>query len=459
MSSWTRTIVVPLSIFSAFKPVRQLPPERGIARAVPATDPTRRAGRAPPTQRLAHAGRNFFLGVDWLLQVARALAAAPSARPAPCAQAARVDARALRGQRRPRRDLPADDLHGHRPAAAWATPTTTPEMQLGAEAARRPDDRGGRHAPAAAVLLAGLGHGARARSRWPTRGAGRRDDPAMRARRVALAARQGSAPAGRLERRRSPGVEPGGWFFEYRNGFYPDIDDTAMVLMAPGAHGAGRRVRERAAGRRSAASTGCWRCRTATAAGRRSTATSTTSADQGPVRRPQRDARPELPGHHRPRPRGAGPLRLSRRPPAVDRGARVHLDGRRSRDGCWFGRWGVNYIYGTWQVLRRPAGDRLRHGRTRWSAGRSRWLEGGAASRRRLGRDLPQLRRPDAGRARATPTASQTAWALLGLIAAGEADSAAVARAASTTCVGTQRRRRQLGRGAVHRHRLPEVST
>lgn len=30
----------------------------------------------------------------------------------------------------------------------------------------------------------------------------------------------------------NPGVEPAGWFFEYRNGFYPDTDDTAMVLMA-----------------------------------------------------------------------------------------------------------------------------------------------------------------------------------------------------------------------------------
>ena len=29
----------------------------------------------------------------------------------------------------------------------------------------------------------------------------------------------------------NPHLEPGGWFFEYRNGFYPDTDDTAMVLM------------------------------------------------------------------------------------------------------------------------------------------------------------------------------------------------------------------------------------
>src|SRR5205807_1640017 len=31
--------------------------------------------------------------------------------------------------------------------------------------------------------------------------------------------------------RTAPELEPGGWFFEYRNGFYPDTDDTAMVLM------------------------------------------------------------------------------------------------------------------------------------------------------------------------------------------------------------------------------------
>src|SRR5215469_2715005 len=30
----------------------------------------------------------------------------------------------------------------------------------------------------------------------------------------------------------NPGLEPGGWFFEYNNAFYPDVDDTAMVLMA-----------------------------------------------------------------------------------------------------------------------------------------------------------------------------------------------------------------------------------
>ena len=73
----------------------------------------------------------------------------------------------------------------------------------------------------------------------------------------------------------NPDLEPSGWFFEYRNGFYPDTDDTAMVLMALAKTGhadltpAGRP----AGGTRPCA--GCWGCRTATAAGRPSTATST----------------------------------------------------------------------------------------------------------------------------------------------------------------------------------------
>ncbi len=66
--------------------------------------------------------------------------------------------------------------------------------------------------------------------------------------------------------------EPGGWAFEFRNDFYPDVDDTAFVLMAlaarglsgQGAHGSGRFARD---------SPGCWRCRTTTAAGARSTTT------------------------------------------------------------------------------------------------------------------------------------------------------------------------------------------
>ena len=74
-----------------------------------------------------------------------------------------------------------------------------------------------------------------------------------------------------------------------------------------------------------------------------------------------------------------------------------------------------------------PAERSASHGPTRWCGGRSHWLEVGPAAGRRLGRDAAPATTTRAGRASATPTASQTAWALLGLIAAGEADSHEVA--------------------------------
>ena len=70
-----------------------------------------------------------------------------------------------------------------------------------------------------------------------------------------------------------PNTEPSGWAFEYNNEYYPDIDDTAMVMLAlsecadrpAGAEGCHQTRRW----------TGCWRCSRATAAGPPSTPTTT----------------------------------------------------------------------------------------------------------------------------------------------------------------------------------------
>src|SRR5262249_45755322 len=64
MSSWTRTIVVPLSIFSAHRPVRKLPPEKGIAELF-LQPPDTPAWPARPTKQW-FSWTNFFLGIDWL---------------------------------------------------------------------------------------------------------------------------------------------------------------------------------------------------------------------------------------------------------------------------------------------------------------------------------------------------------------------------------------------------------
>ena len=117
--------------------------------------------------------------------------------------------------------------------------------------------------------------------------------------------------------------------------------------------------------------------------------------------------------------------------PQVDR-ALDFLRKTQDERGCWIGRWGVNYIYGTWQVLRglRSIGFDMHDPMVRRAVGLA---EECAASRRRLGRNVPQLRR-SALAGKGTPTASQTAWALLGLMAAGEARQPKRSAPASTIC-------------------------
>ena len=75
MSSWTRTIVVPLSIFSACKPVRELPPELGIAELF-LQPPLTPLWPAKPTPRLV-SWTNFFLGVDWLYKTVERIGLGP----------------------------------------------------------------------------------------------------------------------------------------------------------------------------------------------------------------------------------------------------------------------------------------------------------------------------------------------------------------------------------------------
>jgi len=145
------------------------------------------------------------------------------------------------------------------------------------------------------------------------------------------------------------GVEPGGWFFEYRNGFYPDTDDTSMALIAlartrnhlspecqPAIH---RAIQWLLAMQNS---DGGW------AAFDRDidneVLTKVPFADHNAMLDP---SCPDISarileslGHYG--------WRVGQLP--VDRAVRFILK-RQEENGSWFGRWGVNYLYGTWQVL------------------------------------------------------------------------------------------------------------
>lgn len=90
-------------------------------------------------------------------------------------------------------------------------------------------------------------------------------------------------------------------------------------------------------------------------------------------------------------------------------------------DHCWFGRWGVNYLYGTWQVLVGltqlgiPASDPRLQRAAAWLKSKQQACGGWG--------ETPQSYDDPSLRGTGIPTASQTAWAVLGLIAAGEAPS------------------------------------
>ncbi len=111
--------------------------------------------------------------------------------------------------------------------------------------------------------------------------------------------------------------------------------------------------------------------------------------------------------------------------PAIQRGLK-YIRETQEADGSWFGRWGINYIYGTWQVLVGlncvgvPVSDPAVQAGAAWLMSAQQpcggWGETPASY------DDPALK------GQGPVTASQTAWALMGLMAAGRTDSPAVRR-------------------------------
>ena len=90
------------------------------------------------------------------------------------------------------------------------------------------------------------------------------------------AAAPGARPCGDWAAQR-PNVRPGGWAFQYANPHYPDLDDTAVVVMAMDRRGRQRPARDYAHARSRAGANGSRGCRAATAAGAPSTPTTTTT--------------------------------------------------------------------------------------------------------------------------------------------------------------------------------------
>jgi len=219
-----------------------------------------------------------------------------------------------------------------------------------------------------------------------------------------------------------PGVRPGGWAFQYENPYYPDLDDTAVVGLAldrfdPARY---RRAIDRAAewvvGMQSR--NGGWA--SFDADNTHYYLNHIPFADHGALLDPPTsDVSARCLGF------------LAQIGYAADHRACTrsieYLRREQERDGSWFGRWGTNYIYGTWSVLSalNAAGigpDSPEVARAvAWLLARQH-ADGGWGERgESYFPDQPHGEAPFS-------TASQTAWALLGLMAAGQVEHPAVAR-------------------------------
>ena len=220
---------------------------------------------------------------------------------------------------------------------------------------------------------------------------------------------------------RRPGLRPGGWAFQYNNPHYPDVDDTAVVAMALHRTGDPRhresiaRAEEWVVGMQS--KNGGWGA--FDAENTHYLLNNIPFADHGALLDPPTaDVTARCLSMLVQLGRGRDDAAVAR--------AIAYLKAEQEPDGSWFGRWGTNYIYGTWSVLcaLNIAGEDLEAPYIRkavaWLDDRQRedggWGEDGAtywADRKTECKES---------------TPSQTAWALLGLMAAGEVESPVVRR-------------------------------
>jgi len=224
-----------------------------------------------------------------------------------------------------------------------------------------------------------------------------------------------------------PDVRPGGWAFQYNNAYYPDLDDTAVVVMAldrSGKDSSPNAAHEMPIARGCEwveglqSRNGGWGAFDADNAYHY--LNNIPFADHGALLDPPTE---DVTGRCIGMLAQLGePADSPRMKAAIDYLARVQL-----KDGSWFGRWGVNYIYGTWSALAGlasvpvdPQAPMIRKAVDWLIAIQNR--DGG------WGESCDSYKLDYKAYEPAPSTASQTAWALLGLMAAGERDHPAVVR-------------------------------
>jgi len=450
ISAWSRTILVPLSIMSAFQPVRPIDPQLGIRELFltdPLTWPYPRCPGLKPGPGIINWDK-FFHATDWAFKFLQRRKITPLRK---MALAAAKDWML-------ERFAGSDGLGAIFPPMIWSIVAlrslgyadASPEMTYCRERLRG--------------LVIEEGDTARLQPcKSPVW------DTALTLRALAESGLDGASPS--VERGvqwllaqeiRTSGdwandvkAAPGGWCFEFANQQYPDLDDTAMALLALREAYLARRIEGtalppslRLIAEAKARNLPDARCQAmllddiTSATNRAAEWILAMQNRDGGWGAFDRDNTAEFLCHvpfadHNAMIDPSSPdlaarvleslASMGRRAgdTAIDRGI-AYLRKTQEADGSWFGRWGVNYIYGTWQALMGLTGVGIPHDDPTVVAG-VQWLIAHQQASGGWGESADSYFDPSL-RGQGRETASQTAWALLGLTAAGRHSHPAAVR-------------------------------
>ncbi len=433
LSSWSRAMLTPLAILNHYKPTRELPAEKHLHELYPAG--TEQQFLGVPRDERYWSWPNFFLRCDRLLKLLGKLPWKPFRNLALEKAEAWMTARMQEGSDGLGAIFPGM-LNGLIALKTLKYPADHPlyvKAKRDFEGLFVDDPQDFRIQPCLSpVWDTAINMIALAESGLPAA------HPALQRSADWLASKEVTQIRGDWCRK-NPHPEASGWAFEYNNAYYPDTDDTMMVLMAL------RLVDGRLKSGHSEASVeACgnaqiarferaldwllsFQCHDGGWAAFDKDITQrwledVPFADHNAILDPTCS---DLTGRTL---ELLGYIGFDHQDRRVRRAIKM-LRATQEDDGSWYGRWGVNYIYGTWQVLRglRSIGEDMRQD---WIVRARDWLESCQNEDGGWGETCASYEDPTLkGKGPSTP--SQTAWAVMGLIAACDlADGTGVERRA-----------------------------
>jgi squalene-hopene/tetraprenyl-beta-curcumene cyclase len=405
VSAWSRTMIMPLAVVSSYRPIRQLPATRSIMELYAGYDYTHRPFLELDKQLLSW--KNLFLAIDKILKILEKTNLKPLRRSA----LQRIEEWILKradGQR-------SDGLGAIFPPMVYIIialrclgysmedPRVKEAMsQLDRLMIEEVDHI--RIQPCFSPIWdTGIATYALCEAGF------RQEHPSMRQAVNWLVEKECRDFGDWKANVRQP-VEPSGWYFEFNNSYYPDVDDTAMVTMAllrsgcpEGQASAERGIRWILAMQNE---DGGWAAFDRTI--NRPILESIPFADHNAIQDP---SCPDITGRTL---ECLGHFGMRSNNPAVQK-ALHFLEFEQEPDGSWFGRWGVNYIYGTWQVacgLKTVGADMNQP----WIQKAGSWLRSIQKADGSFG-ESPDTYEDPSIRGTGPSTPSQTAWGVMALMA------------------------------------------